>query len=103
MEISTIADNIDPISTATSKETNRKGVGRKNTVIEKKRMRNLRAKRKRKFRAAVTKKDTEQLKNELKVEQQKQVKSEHRIKVLKCMARTYWERWHWELEKEKKH
>ena len=104
MEILTAGDTY-PSLTATSKETNQKEIRRKNTLIEKRRMRNLRKKRKRKQRAAFrkeeTSKETEILKSELKVEQQKQAKSEHKIEVLKCMARTYWERWHWELEKRK--
>lgn len=90
-------------SSAATKATvdERKKVRRKNTIIEKKRMRNLRIKRKRKLQAALKNKESETLKNELKLEHQKQIESEHKIRVLKCMARTYWERWHWELEKRK--
>ena len=105
MDTSTIGDYVprDEPSSAAAKASvdNGKTVGRKNTAVEKKRMRNLRIKRKRKLQAALRKKETEKLKNKLKLEHQKQMASEHKIRVLKCMARTYWERWHWELEKRK--
>lgn len=101
MDTSTIDDDELSCSRKATVSEDRKKVGRKNTIIEKKRMRNLRTKRKRKLQAACRKKEIEKLKDELKLEHQKQTKSEHKIRVLKCMARTYWERWHWELEKRK--
>lgn len=101
MDNSTDNNELSLAPTKASVNEDRKKVGRKNTIIEKKRMRNLRTKRKRKLQAASRKKEIEKLKDELKLEHQKQIKSEHKIRVLKCMARTYWERWHWELEKRK--
>lgn len=71
----------------------------KNTIDEKRRMRNLRVKRKRKLLKKKT--AIKELKNELKKEQERKEESERKVKLLKCMSRTYWERWHWELEKRK--
>jgi len=72
---------------------------RRNTTVEKRRMRNLRKKRKRneasskkRFKKIIA--ETEKLKDELKQEQNKRSHNEHRIRVLKCVAKTFWERWH---------
>ena len=70
---------------------------RRNTIIEKRRMRNERKKRLKKKSRAVVK----HLKHELKEAHCKAEKDAKRLTRLSVMARSYWERWRWELQKRK--
>ena len=69
-----------------------------NTVEEKRRMRNA---RKRRLRQAKTKPVIRKIKTQLEVAHKKVEDCQTRISTLKCMTRTFWERWRWELEKRK--
>ena len=69
---------------------------RKNTISEKRKMRNARKKRmkKKKISGRI-------IKRELKEAQRNAKKHELSVKRLTAMARSYWERWRWELQKRK--
>ena len=72
---------------------------RENTVAEKRRMRNQRKKRlKKRKRPVITAKH---LKRELAEAQRKVGRDELKLVRLTAMARSYWERWRWELQKRK--
>ena len=68
---------------------------RANTAEEKRRMRNARKRRMRK----IERKPVRKLKRELKEERTKADIHAKRIIRLTAMARSYWERWRWELQK----
>lgn len=88
----------------TDLEKNNNRVKRGNTIEEKRRIRNERKKRKRKngVRKRILKVEVSGLKNELEAVKWQANESNHKIKVLRSMCQTFWERWHWELEKRKK-
>ena len=69
-----------------------------NTVEEKQHMRNA---RKRQLCQAKTKPVIRKIKTQLEVAHKKVEDCQTRISTLKCMTRTFWERWRWELEKRK--
>ena len=71
---------------------------RPNTTIEKRRMRNERKKR---MRNRMLRKSTKKLKRELKEAQSKADQHMKKIVKLSAMARSFWERWRWELQKRK--
>ena len=74
--------------------------GRENTVKEKRKMRNSRKRRLRKLSAAVLRRDrkveAEHLKKEKEQALKKVATSERSVSTLRCMVRTFWERWRWE-------
>ena len=71
---------------------------RPNTTIEKRRMRKESKKRMRNW---MPRKSTEKLKRELKEAQSKADQHMKKILKLSAMARSFWERWRWELQKRK--
>ena len=80
--------------------TSGRGKFRKNTMEEKKAMRNSRRRKQRQSRKLV-KQQCKQLRKTVE-ETSAQLKSqEKRLTTLKCMARTFWERWRWETERRK--
>lgn len=82
---------------------------RKNTPAEKKYMRNSRKRRMRKRRLRdiilASKKQVKQatvdLQHQIETSKQEIKKVNSQVVKLKCMTRTFWERWRWEIEKRK--
>ena len=82
---------------------------RKNTLSEKKFMRNSRKRRmrKRKMKEIVfaakreAKQATSDLQNHIQASKKEIEKVNGQVVKLRCMMRTFWERWRWELEKRK--
>lgn len=80
---------------------------RKNTPAEKKYMRNSRKRRMRKRRLRdiilASKKQVKQatvdLQHQIETSKQEIKKVNSQVVKLKCMTRTFWERWRWEIEK----
>ena len=77
--------------------------GRENSAEEKKKMRNSRKRRLR--QQSILRRDNKRKIKRLKAEKEQALKkatdSERNILTLKCMVRTFWERWRWEVEKRK--
>ena len=77
--------------------------GRENSAEEKRKMRNSRKKRLR--QQSVLRRDSKIKIKRLKEEKDQALKkatdSERTVLTLKCMVRTFWERWRWEVEKRK--
>ena len=73
---------------------------RSNTVEEKRRLRKDRIKRKRRYnRLAKFEDQVCRLQSELRAESSLKVKAELNVIAFKNRARTFWERWRWEVEK----
>ena len=75
---------------------------RKNTIEEK---RAMRTSRRRRMRLKKNKdglvKQVKQLKQQIETSKKETEKANSKIVTLKCMTRTFWERWRWEVEKRK--
>ena len=86
-----------------SSETKYVKKGRENSAEEKRKMRNSRKKRLRQL--SVSRRDSKMKIKRLKEEKEQALKkaenSESKVLTLKCMVRTFWERWRWEVEKRK--
>lgn len=103
--------DVDESQDESSCATSMKPCGRfrKNTPAEKKSMRNARRRRLRKKkirqRLLASERDVEKVKRELeqhvKTSKSEIEKANSQIVRLKCMTRTFWERWRWEVEKRK--
>ena len=75
---------------------------RKNTIKEKKEMRNSRRRRmRRRNPKQLEKVCIKQMKQKIEIANLEMIKKDKRIETLRCMTRTFWERWKWELEKRK--
>ena len=74
-----------------------KKISRKNTAEEKRRMRSSRKKRKRSMRKA----QVATLKKKVEDVHKLREESEKRVNVYRRMARSFWERWQWELRQRK--
>ena len=74
---------------------------RRNTLIEKRMMRNVRRKRKRLQRRKSFDRKVLELEKSYSQEQSLREQAEQKVLRYKNMSRCYWERWNWELQKRK--
>lgn len=72
--------------------------GRPNTIAEKKIMR---VNRKKRLRKRYHKRKVHKLEKTIENTKKTLVETERTVSRLKCMTRTFWERWKWEVEKRK--
>lgn len=91
-----LTSSSEACSSATSDSVGKKGYrySRSNSQAEKRKMRISRKRRKRALHSGVA-----AVQEDLKHAQALAEKKEHTVRVYRHMSRTYWERWHWELQK----
>ena len=76
-----------------------KRISRRNTIEEKKRIRNNRRRRKRLPKTRILEKKVQDLRGAIKRERLLKEESQAKAQHFKGMSRSFWERWHWELQK----